>query len=771
MDLFCRRSRYNTSCGQSFGGMFWLQASALGPLGMPTTFCGSDCGTVVFAGKTFAVTQINPKDGSAACGQCGGCPTAFISLSSSPTIPSTLRPGQNVTMTYVNNEPPAPPPSPPPTPTPTPPTPTPPTPPPPAGARYLPLLSKQPAFCMKQFTTNYLWLAQAHLSCLGIPTAGCGGSTCGTLSINGHILNVTGINQDDHDVCGTCEGCPTAFVAFETSIPAAAQAFEGKNATLVYQPPPHLSDTSTTSKQHSLPDCPALPTAWRTLVGKQLRPECSPYESQGSLGVTATAGACLAKAQATGAVNYAYHTNKSCDACAIRWRGPAEHWQFSDASGVTSFAWYESLPPPKPSELCPVCPPGSDGAVTAAEASPTVLTLDNGRVQASFDRRGLRSLRSQVLNVTVGKDDFALGLDHKPCICSSTLADPTVKQVSDSLVSFEFNSPLQKLLINVTYELRTQWSFISKTITLTDTSNTNMTRQVNSVSAMDGIALQSGGVSPGASNDTRISSNVQFFRWNDTRAPATRTVGAFLTAQNQFVKPPGLGWVLDQNWTTFDVRDAVSAFLVQPSEHNETVKINIAWCENDYQLDIALPEDRETYKRIVDRAAEMGITHILFAPRNSDVSSAANNTDPWGWEQILWFGYGQKIRTGEWTPGDPLASSTQEMLDYFVAKGVKPVAYVYPILAFLAGTLPGGGNPSWIVQGTYMSETNAESNRLSGTAALGGILRSNLANEEFIQWLPETMLAFAEQTGAGGFSFDLTCVVSLCAKPPSRGSL
>ena len=80
----------------------------------------------------------------------------------------------------------------------------------------------------------------------------------------------------------------------------------------------------------------------------------------------------------------------------------------------------------------------------------------------------------------------------------------------------------------------------------------------------------------------------------------------------------------------------------------------------------------------------MGITHILFAPRNSDVSSQGNNTDPWGWEQLLWFGYGQKIRMGEWKPGDPLAASTQEMLDYFKEKNVKPVAYVYPILAFLA---------------------------------------------------------------------------------------
>ena len=125
----------------------------------------------------------------------------------------------------------------------------------------------------------------------------------------------------------------------------------------------------------------------------------------------------------------------------------------------------------------------------------------------------------------------------------------------------------------------------------------------------------------------------------------------------------------------------------------------IAWCENDYQLDIALPEDRKTYKRIIDRAAEIGLTHILFAPRNSDVSSRANNTDPWGWEQLLWFGYGQKLRMGLWSPGDPLADSLQEMLDYFKLKGVKPVAYVYPILAFLAGTLPGGGSPPWIVTG------------------------------------------------------------------------
>ena len=58
------------------------------------------------------------------------------------------------------------------------------------------------------------------------------------------------------------------------------------------------------------------------------------------------------------------------------------------------------------------------------------------------------------------------------------------------------------------------------------------------------------------------------------------------------------------------------------------------------------------------------------------------------WEQLLWFGLGQKLRLGEWKPGDALPASLVEMLDYFKAKGVRPVAYVYPILAFLAGTYP-----------------------------------------------------------------------------------
>ena len=165
-------------------------------------------------------------------------------------------------------------------------------------------------------------------------------------------------------------------------------------------------------------------------------------------------------------------------------------------------------------------------------------------------------------------------------------------------------------------------------------------------------------------------------------------------------------------------------------------------------------------------------THMHLAVR-----SAANNSDAWGWEQVLWFGMGQKLRMGEWKPGDPLPASLREMLDYFKLKRVRPVAYVYPILAFLAHTLPGGQSPEWIVNGTYMySRMLGTPGAVLGTAApplpssiaashqtaftpdvARGPLRSSIANEAFQEWLPHTLLAFANATGAGGFSFDYTC--------------
>lgn len=126
---------------------------------------------------------------------------------------------------------------------------------------------------------------------------------------------------------------------------------------------------------------------------------------------------------------------------------------------------------------------------------------------------------------------------------------------------------------------------------------------------------------------------------------------------------------------------------------------------------------------------------------------------------------GQKLRMGLWRPGDPLPASLVEMLNYFERRRVKPVAYVYPILPFLAGTLPGGRSPPWIVNGTYLQRRQSVAPQQGAVPVPGlhsadgagfSLLRSSLASEAFQTWLPMTMLAFANATGAGGFSFDYT---------------
>eukprot|EP01044_Picomonas_judraskeda_P001938 COSAG03_NODE_126_length_12149_cov_3.594274_4_plen_404_part_00 len=141
-------SKYNTTCGQPLGAMFWLQTSALDKLGMPTTFCGSDCGSLILitTGKDpqhveLLLSQINPLDGTAQCGFCKGCKTAFIGLDGNSRLPLTIRAGSNVTMSYKDTPPtpPSPPiPPSPPAPSPPPPGPTPSPSPSPAPAPVYP---------------------------------------------------------------------------------------------------------------------------------------------------------------------------------------------------------------------------------------------------------------------------------------------------------------------------------------------------------------------------------------------------------------------------------------------------------------------------------------------------------------------------------------------------------------------------------------------------------------------------------------------------------
>ena len=46
---------------------------------------------------------------------------------------------------------------------------------------------------------------------------------------------------------------------------------------------------------------------------------------------------------------------------------------------------------------------------------------------------------------------------------------------------------------------------------------------------------------------------------------------------------------------------------------------------------------QEEYKRIIQRNAEFGVTHIVYEPHNSLHSTRFNTTDGWGWEEVGQF--------------------------------------------------------------------------------------------------------------------------------------
>lgn len=172
----------------------------------------------------------------------------------------------------------------------------------------------------------------------------------------------------------------------------------------------------------------------------------------------------------------------------------------------------------------------------------------------------------------------------------------------------------------------------------------------------------------------------------------------------------------------------IRAFLLYKPER--PVNMMVGWCVNDYQIDIATAAGRTEYKRVLDRAAELGAEHVLFAPANSEVSRREDSRDDWGWEFTLWLGMGEKIRQNQWDPSTgTIPASVREMLDYARGKNLKLMAYVYPVMGFTQ-------NREWLV------------------AAKG--TRGNLGVHILQDWLIGALEGFAKHTGISGYSFDHT---------------
>lgn len=393
--------------------------------------------------------------------------------------------------------------------------------------------------------------------------------------------------------------------------------------------------------------------------------------------------------------------------------------------------------------------------------------LQNGLLRADFNERGLVALHRlpEQHRVVLGHDRTALFLGDD---CVDTEFQAAVLETAESgRVVYRVQSG--RWTARVVYELRPDWHFLTKHVEVTAGGEREFrVRRIDLFNAQ--LAVE-------PSSELRQREAV-FLRYPGH--------GLFLTLQNPFGQwkrqgtrcslayPPDLLWPPQTNVFVSDrlclgvyvpsglsfparmvpewhldpgdletgpridhaevdaVVECARAFLTYRPAKPE--RVMVGWCVNDYQIDIATPEGRTEYKRIIDQVAAIGGRHILFDPANSVDAPLSENRDAWGWENLLWFTLGQKLRKGEWDPAtDKLPASVQEMVDYARAKDVQFLAYVYPSLPFLQ-------RPewtSWVPNGQP-----------------GGYLGADTGQRSFQDWLVGKLVDFHRSTGASGFSFD-----------------
>ena len=411
--------------------------------------------------------------------------------------------------------------------------------------------------------------------------------------------------------------------------------------------------------------------------------------------------------------------------------------------------------------------------------------LDGDRLQATFDARGLATIRDKTLGQTIAfhADRFVLHVDEET-FDSRTLKVKRVERAGHTLL---YHYEAKGRPIEVVYELRPGWRFVSKHVRLR-LPGTHRVKQATVLSAeirtpVVGEHRQRGG-SYGA-----------FLRFaGDATAPGKATFGMFAVIQNPFLKfrlkdgalslayEPDMDWSADDGpfetdrvclgtfalsgtqyparmlpeWhyvpdpeaygrdgpqvdinETLALSECVRAFLTwRPAK---SIRIHVDWCENAYQIDVSTAEGWKEYQRIIQRAAEVGCDYILFTPHDEKLAPAKENRDAWGWESLLWLNMGQKIRKGEWVPGkDPLPAAVKQRLDYAHEHGIQLVAYAYPSLPFMQ-------DPAW---------TKWIARKPPGTHKPGGYLGADTGERSFQDWLVRQLVAFTRQTGGGGFAFD-----------------
>ncbi|MGI8498838.1 MAG: hypothetical protein ACR2OG_14790 [Gemmatimonadaceae bacterium] len=407
-------------------------------------------------------------------------------------------------------------------------------------------------------------------------------------------------------------------------------------------------------------------------------------------------------------------------------------------------------------------------------AEPVILS--NAHVRAELGERGLTALVDRTDNTIFrfAQDGFRLVLDTS-VLESRALARPTRRTAQGRVIYGWLAGPYR---IEVIYELRPGWRFLSKQLVITGSPSRSF--RVHDVTVLDATLgdAPSEILTPGSRRaDLQTGDYAAVLRFAGAH-------GLLATAQNPFLRVEhdtravSIRYVPDMEWRTSygpfatdrallapyrltgrrlpermhpewqmggvdtapgldeaevaAFTDLVRAFLLyQPAE---PTNVFVGWCVNDYQIDVATSGGREEYKRILDRASDLGARYVLYAPANSALSRRRSSADYWGWEYVLWLGLGEQLRRNEWNAATgKIPPSVQEMLDYARTRQLGLLAYVYPVLGFTQ-------NPEWLVP----------------PAADDAKRFASLGVRSLQDWLIETLVTFHRRTGIAGYSFDHT---------------
>lgn len=418
-------------------------------------------------------------------------------------------------------------------------------------------------------------------------------------------------------------------------------------------------------------------------------------------------------------------------------------------------------------------------ALPVSGAGRDTIVLENQRLRATLIDGRLESLEDLRTGAPIRFENDRFSVTINGQAMDSAGITPTKVASANRTAAFAYSFPGAR--VTVTYELRAGWGFLSKQLRIEPTATAPY--RVNDVSAFDAtmaravteqLPLTEGRFGmiyrmAAASAQSRGSSLFALYQnpynihsmaagrvrasyapgmnWNPADGPfeSDRLLLGIVARSGRIVPATSVPeWVHVADYDRYlrehpviddeesvALVEAVRAFLqYRPAR---SIRVHVPWTENDYQIDVATPEGWTEYQRILDMAGQLGATSTIFAPANSALARQADSRDAWGWESLLFFGLGQKIRRGEWVPGrDPVPDAVRMMVTEGARHGLKFLAYAYPSVPFMQ-------DPSWTAW------TKAEVN---------GRRNVDTGQRSFQDWWLNTLEAFVKATGAGGFSFD-----------------